>query len=268
MEIDSLNAGARPYKALRSQNLPVRRPSAGFSEEGHFLNESMSMMFRSWSVFVMACGVVAVLCGSGCAAQPAHVASQTPVGATGTPASPAAHTESAPGAETAQKQYIIGPGDSLQIFVWNHPELSVTLPVRPDGQISTPLVENMPAAGHTASELARALEGRLSEYVRSPTVNVIVTQPLSTFSEVKVVGQVTKPQAMPFREGMTVMDVVLAAGGLSEFAAGNRAKIVRMSGGRTQDIKVRLTDLVNKGDMKQNVVMKPGDVLVVPESRF
>ncbi len=216
----------------------------------------------------MACGVVAVPCGSGCAAQPAPVASQPPVGAAGTPSSPAAHTESAPGAQTAQKQYIIGPGDSLQVFVWNHPELSVTLPVRPDGQISTPLVENMPAAGHTASELARALEGRLSEYVRSPTVNVIVTQPLSIFSEVKVVGQVTKPQAMPFREGMTVMDVVLAAGGLSEFAAGNRAKIVRMSGGRAQDIKVRLSDLVNKGDMKQNVVMKPGDVLVVPESRF
>jgi polysaccharide biosynthesis/export protein len=97
---------------------------------------------------------------------------------------------------------------------------------------------------------------------------VIVASPLSTFSQVKIVGQVAKPQALPYREGMTVMDVVLAAGGLGEFAAGNRAKIVRTQGGQEQQIRVRLSDLINKGDMKQNVAMKPGDVLVVPQSRF
>jgi polysaccharide export outer membrane protein len=154
------------------------------------------------------------------------------------------------------------------VFVWNHPELTVTVPVRPDGQISTPLVENMHAAGQTASQLARDLEGKLAEYVRSPTVNVIVTSPLSIFSQVKIVGQVARPQALPYHEGMTVMDVVLAAGGLSEFAAGNRAKVVRTEGGKQVEIRVRLSDLINKGDMKQDLTMKPGDVLLVPQSRF
>jgi polysaccharide biosynthesis/export protein len=173
-----------------------------------------------------------------------------------------------PASPGASNQYVIGPGDTLQVFVWNHPELTVTVPVRPDGQISTPLVENMHAAGQTPSQLARDLEGKLAEYVRTPTVNVIVTSPLSTFSQVKIVGQVAKPQALPYREGMTVMDVVLAAGGLGEFAAGNRAKIVRIQGGKQAEIRVRLSDLINKGDMKQNVAMQPGDVLVVPQSRF
>jgi polysaccharide export outer membrane protein len=219
-------------------------------------------MLRHWGVFLVACLIGAALPVSQSVAQAPAASPNSTQAPLSTP--PAA----GPAASHAPNEYIIGPGDTLQVFVWNHPELSVTLPVRPDGQISTPLVENMPAAGRTASQLSRALEGKLSEYVRSPTVNVIVTQPLSTFSEVKIVGQVTKPQAMPFREGMTVMDVVLAAGGLSEFAAGNRAKIVRMTAGKEQDIKVHLSDLVNKGDMKQNVAMKPGDVLVVPESRF
>jgi polysaccharide export outer membrane protein len=188
-----------------------------------------------------------------------------PAQATAADAPPSAAT---PAQSQTSPEYIIGPGDTLQVFVWNHPELSITIPVRPDGQISTPLVENVHAAGRTASDLAHDLEARLAEYVRSPTVNVIVTNPISTFSQVKVIGQVTKPQAIPYREGMTVMDVVLAAGGLSEFAAGNRAKIVRQEGGKQQQIAVRLSDLVNKGDMKQNVAMKAGDVLVVPQSRF
>jgi polysaccharide export outer membrane protein len=182
------------------------------------------------------------------------------------PTSPPPTTQ--PLASQVPAEYLIGPGDTLQVFVWNHPELSVTLPVRPDGQISTPLVENMHAAGRTTSELARDMESKLAEYVRSPTVNVIVTNPLSTFSQVKVIGQVSHAQAIPYREGLTVMDVVLAAGGLNEFAAGNRAKIVRQDGGKQQEIHVRLSDLINKGDMKQNVPLKPGDVLIVPQSRF
>lgn len=175
-----------------------------------------------------------------------------------------------PAAQTApaDNQYVIGPGDTLNVFVWNHPELSVLIPVRPDGQISTPLVENMVAAGKTPSQLARDHEEKLTEYVRSPTVNVIVTAPLSTFSQVNVIGQVAKPQQLPYHEGMKVMDAILAAGGLGQFAAGNRAKIVRTEGGKDKEIRVRLDDLFNKGDLSQNLALKPGDVLVVPQSRF
>ncbi len=164
--------------------------------------------------------------------------------------------------------YIIGPGDELQIFVWQNPDLSVTVPVRPDGKISTPLNEDMVAVGKTPSQLARDIQVKLSEYVRSPHVNVIVTKPASLFSEVRVIGQVKTPEAVAYHEGMTVLDAVLAVGGLTEYAAGNRAHIVRMVGGTEQDISVRLGALVNSGDMSQNLALKPGDVLVVPESRF
>ena len=165
-------------------------------------------------------------------------------------------------------EYIIGPGDSLQVFIWRNPELSTTVPVRPDGKISTPLVEDMVAVGKTPSQLARDIEVVLAEYIRSPQVNVILTNAVSTFSQVRVLGQVAAPQAVPYREGMTVLDAVLAVGGLGEFAAGNRGKIVRVVGGKQQEIKVRIGDLVNKGDVSQNVPLRPGDVLVVPESRF
>jgi polysaccharide export outer membrane protein len=171
-------------------------------------------------------------------------------------------------ASSVGADYIIGPGDVLKVFVWRQPELSVDVPVRPDGKVSTPLVEDMVAVGKTPSELARAMEKVLAEYVRSPQVNVIVSQPVSTFSQVKVIGQVGNPQALPFREGITALDAVLAVGGLAEFAAGNRAKIVRTENGKQREIKVKLDDLVNRGDMRQNQVLQAGDVLVVPESRF
>jgi polysaccharide biosynthesis/export protein len=164
--------------------------------------------------------------------------------------------------------YIIGPGDSIQVYVWRNPELTTTIPVRPDGKISTPLVEDMVAVGKTPSQLARDVEKVLAEFVRSPQVNIIVTQPVSTFSQVKVIGQVTNPQALPFREGMTVLDAVLAVGGLAPFAAGNRAKIVRNENGKSREIKVKLDNVVNKGDLATNVSLQAGDVLVVPESRF
>jgi len=183
---------------------------------------------------------------------------------------PASAAEDAvtPPIENSSSDYRIGPGDVLQIFVWRNAELSVTVPVRPDGKVSTPLVEDMAAVGKTPSQLAKDIEGVLGEYVRSPKVNVIVTQPVSTFSQVKVVGQVSKPQSVAFREGLTVMDVMLQVGGLGEFAAGNRAKIVREVGGKQTEIKVRLVDLLNKGDMSQNQALKPGDVIVIPQSRF
>lgn len=172
----------------------------------------------------------------------------------------------APGAN--DNDYVIGPGDTVQVFVWRNPELSVTVPVRPDGKISTPLVENMVAIGKSPSQLARDIEKSLSEFVRSPQVSIIVSNAISTFSQVKVVGQVKSPQALPFREGLRVLDVVLATGGLTDFAAGNRAKIVRQVDGRTRDLKVRLADLMNKGDMKQNILLKPGDVFIIPQSVF
>ncbi len=192
------------------------------------------------------------------------------------PAAPAADATAAkaaavPGAIPAavvDSSYIIGPGDVLQVFVWRQPDLSVSVPVRPDGKISTPLVEDIVAVGKTPSELAREMERVLSEYVRTPQVNVIVSQPVSTFSQVKVIGQVVKAQALPYREGLTALDAVLASGGLAPFAAGNRAKVVRVENGKQRELKIKLDDLVNKGDMSQNLALKPGDVLVVPESRF
>jgi len=171
-------------------------------------------------------------------------------------------------ASSVSPDYLIGPGDIIQVFVWRNPDLTVTVPVRPDGKISTPLVEDMVAVGKTPSGLARDIEKALEQYVKAPQVNVIVTQPMSIFSQVKVIGQVLKPQAVPYREGMTVLDAVLAVGGLSQFAAGNRAHIERVVGGKMEAIKVKLDALVNDGDMKQNIKLSPGDVLVVPESRF
>lgn len=185
-----------------------------------------------------------------------------------TPQQPAASPEQ-PAAETEESaKYIIGPGDTLQVFVWRNPELSTTVPVRPDGKISTPLVEDMVAVGKTPTALARDVEKVLAEYVRSPQVNIIVTQPASAYSQVKVIGQVVRPQGLAYREGMTVLDAVLSVGGLGPFASGNRAKVVRTRNGKQVEIKVRLEDLVNKGEMRHNIELEPGDVLVVPESLF
>jgi polysaccharide export outer membrane protein len=164
--------------------------------------------------------------------------------------------------------YIIGPGDTLEVFVWRNPELTVTVPVRPDGKISTPLVEDMVAVGKTPPLLARDMEKVLSEYVREPKVNIIVTTAASAFSLVKVVGQVQRPSALPYREGMRVLDAILAVGGLTQFASGNHARIVRMENGKETIIHVKVADLVNSGDVRQNQLLKPGDVLVVPQSIF
>src|SRR5665213_581372 len=171
-------------------------------------------------------------------------------------------------AATVTPDYVIGPGDELQVFVWRDPELTVTVPVRPDGKISTPLVEDMPAVGKTPVMLARDVEKVLSVYVKSPQVNIIITKPASAYSQVKVIGQVLHPSAVAYREGMNVLDALLSVGGLSNFAAGNRAHIVRTENGKEIQIPVRLDALENSGDMRQNLPLKPGDVLVVPESRF
>jgi polysaccharide export outer membrane protein len=186
-------------------------------------------------------------------------------------ATPAAVASPAPAPAMATQvpdDYVIGPGDSLQVYVFRNPELTVTVPVRPDGKISTPLVEDMVAVGKTPSALARDIENVLSQYVRSPQVNVIVTQAQSASSKVQVIGQVLHPQSVPYRAGMKVLDAVLAVGGLSEFAAGNRSVLVRMVDGKEQRTKIKLDSLLNHGDMKQNLSLRPNDTLVIPQSRF
>jgi polysaccharide export outer membrane protein len=194
------------------------------------------------------------------------------VGAHASAQQPAAGSDPAPASsalsEVDVNRYRIGPSDVIQVFVWRNPELTTTVPVRPDGKISTPLVEDMVANGKTPTELARDIEKVLAEYIRSPQVSVIVTQPASLFSQVRVVGQVRQPTPLAYRQGMTVLDALLAVGGLGDFAAGNRAKIVRTVDGKTQEIRIKADDLVNKGDMSQNRELQPGDVLVIPESRW
>lgn len=171
--------------------------------------------------------------------------------------------------QTDGDDYVIGAGDGLQVFVWGHDDLSTTVQVRPDGAISTPLVEDMKAAGRTPTELARAVEEALSEYVRSPTVTIIVQQFVGEYAhQIRVVGQAAEAQALSYRNGMTLLDVMIAVGGLSEFASGNKAKIVRRQNGQETTIRVRINDLLNKGDMDENVKMMPGDVLIIPESMF
>lgn len=164
--------------------------------------------------------------------------------------------------------YKIGPGDVLQVFVWRNPELSVTVPVRPDGKISTPLVDDMVAIGKTPSQLARAVEAMLSIYVLTPKVSIIVTQSISASNQVKIIGQVRNPQSLAYRAGMTALDAIIAVGGVTDQAAGNRARILRKApAGQDQSIKLRVNDLV-KGKLNGNVMLQPGDVLVVPESFF
>jgi polysaccharide export outer membrane protein len=198
--------------------------------------------------------IVAALVLAGCASEPEITDA------------PAANATAAP-AETSE--YRIGPGDTLQVFVWNQPELTVTVPVRPDGMISTPLISGVPAEGKTASQLARDLEAALSEFVRNPTVSVMVTGFVGAYADqIRVVGQASKPQSLPYRANMSLLDVMIAVGGLAEFAAGNRAVIVRMVDGKQTRTTVRLRDLLDKGDISANVNMRPGDVLIIPESRF
>jgi len=172
-------------------------------------------------------------------------------------------------APSQQLQYLIGPGDQLEIFVWNNPDLSVNIPVRPDGRISTPLVEDMQAVGKTPSQLARDIEVALANYVKSPQVNVVVRQFFGTFGEqIRVVGKAAQPSALPYRRSMTVLDVMIEVGGLAPGAAGNRAKLVRNVGGEITEFRLRLDDLLNDGNLATNVEVMPGDVIVIPESRL
>ncbi len=166
-------------------------------------------------------------------------------------------------------EYLIGPGDSINIIVWRNPEVSMSVPVRPDGKITTPLVEDLPAAGKTSTQLARDIEGALAKFIQQPVVTVVVTNFVGNYSEqIRVIGQAAKPQALPYRKDMSLMDVLIAVGGVTEFASGNKANIIRTIDGKQQKLQVRLDDLIKDGDVSANMMMRPGDILVIPESFF
>jgi polysaccharide export outer membrane protein len=171
-------------------------------------------------------------------------------------------------AATPDQRYLIGPLDTLNIIVWRNPELSLTVPVRPDGRISTPLVEDLVAQGRNPTDLARDIEKALSKYTRDPVVTVVVTTFIGAASEqVRVIGEATRPAAIPYRQNMTVLDVMIAVGGLTDFADGNASVLVRAKD-EGKSYGVRLRDLVKRGDISANVEMRPGDVLIIPQSWF
>ena len=175
----------------------------------------------------------------------------------------------APVSQQESPLYLIGPGDAVNVFVWGNSDLSASVPVRPDGRITTPLVEDVKASGKTPTQLAREMEKQLARYIKNPVVTVIVTNFVGRFSEqVRVVGEAAKPQALAHRENMTLLDVMIDVGGVTEFAAGNRAKVIRMVDGRLQEIPVRLDDLIKDGDISANIAMLPGDILIIPEAWF
>ena len=166
-------------------------------------------------------------------------------------------------------EYLIGAGDQLNVFVWRNKEISITIPVRPDGRISTPLVEDMIAVGKTPTRLARDIEKRISKYIRNPQVTVIVTNFVGSLKQqIRVIGQATRPQSLPYRKQLTLLDVMIQVGGLTDFAAGNSAKIIRKINGANTEIPARLNDLIKSGDIGANLVMHPGDILIIPESWF
>lgn len=199
---------------------------------------------------------VALLWCGGCAAQPARdAAAELPL--------------AAPAGQQSNEDYQIGPGDTLNVFVWREPDYSVTVPVRPDGRISTPLVEDMLAVGKTPTRLARDIEQVLAVNLRDPQVTIIVESFVGTFkTQIRVLGEVATPGAYPFRDGMTLLDAMIQAGGLTQFAAGRRGRLTRVVDGEQQEMRIRLDRLMEQGDMTENQALVPGDVIVVPGAVF
>jgi len=171
-------------------------------------------------------------------------------------------------AQVQDYNYVVGAGDALNIIVWRNPELSMSVPVRPDGKVSAPLIDEIMAQGKNSAEIARDIEQALSKYVREPVVTVIVTNFVGPFSQqIRVVGEAARPQFLAFKQNMTLLDVMIAVGGLTDFAAGNDATILRSSEGDKQ-YSVRVKDLIKRGDISANVEMRPGDILIIPQSFF
>ncbi len=203
--------------------------------------------------------IIVVSVASGCASN----------GLFGQGESLSAAPQTAEGAVSDSPDYLIGPLDELEIFVWGAPELSTKVSVRPDGRISTPLVADMVAAGKTPTHLASDVKIALREYVKAPEVTVIVSNFSSTFDQqVRVLGEAQKPVALPYQAGMTVLDVMVSVGGLTEFAAGNRAVLIRGKGAKRKSYRLRLDDLLRKGSISANAPVLPGDVILIPESVF
>lgn len=206
------------------------------------------LLAKPWQKFVSGVLALLMLGVAGCASNPY-------------PPAPAQ-------AATPDYNYLIGPGDTVNIVVWRNPELSMSVPVRPDGKITAPLIEDLPALGKDPTTLARDIEKALAKYIRDPVVTVIVTQFVGPYSEqIRVVGEAAKPQVLPYKQKMTVLDVMIAVGGITDFADGNAATILRTSEGNKQ-YSVRLKDLIKRGDVSANVEMKPGDILIIPRSWF
>ncbi len=173
-----------------------------------------------------------------------------------------------PLAADAEYNYVLGAGDSVNILVWRNPELSMSVPIRPDGKITTPLVEDLVAQGKDTSTLARDIEKELAKFIREPVVTVIATSFSGPYSEqIRVVGEASEPRILPYNQKMTLLDVMIAVGGLTEFADGNSATILRTGEGNKQ-YSVRIKDLIKRGDVSANVEMRPGDVLIIPQSWF
>lgn len=182
--------------------------------------------------------------------------------------STARYPEAPVSAATPDYRYLIGPLDTINIIVWRNPELSLAVPVRPDGRISTPLVEDLPAQGRSPADLARDIEKALGKYTRDPVVTVVVSSFNGVTSEqIRIIGEATRPQAIAYRQGMTLLDVMIQVGGLTDFADGNSAVLVRGKEAGKQ-YSVRLKDLLKRGDISANVDVRPGDVLIVPQGWF
>ncbi len=210
--------------------------------------------------------IIAVYALAGCANQ-ANV-QQTSTTAQAATASAAATQAASSGDDTGYK-YIIGPGDTLDVFVWGYKDLSVTVPVRPDGKITTRLIEDMQASGKTPTDLARDIEKKYVTYVKNPTVTVTVNKFVGSPSQqIKVVGGGAKPKTVPYRNSMTVLDVMIEVGGLSKFSSGNKAVLVRTTNGKQQSYKIRLHSLLKGGDITANRAVQPGDIIIIPESWF
>lgn len=206
-----------------------------------------AQLSKTVRAFVLASIALAVLIAAGCASNsypPAPLSAASP-----------------------SYQYMIGPGDTINIVVWRNPELSMTVPVRPDGKIAAPLVEDLPAIGKDSTTLARDIEKALAKVIRDPVVTVIVTNFVGPYSEqIRVVGEAARPQVLSYKQKMTLLDVMIAVGGVTDFADGNRASILRTS--ENKQYSVRIKDLIKRGDVSANVEMKPGDVLIIPQSWF
>jgi len=209
---------------------------------------------------------IALLVVTGCANTGSGSAAQrtaTSVNASSQP------TRAASSGDDSSYQYIIGPGDSLDIFVWGYKDLSATVPVRPDGRITTRLIEDMQASGRTPTDLARDIESKYETFVKNPTVTVTVDEfEGNPTQQIKVVGGGAAPKTVPFRNSMTLLDVMIEVGGLSEFSNGNKAVLVRELNGKQESYKIRLDSLLERGDITANRPVQPGDIIIIPESWF